>query len=87
MLATLEGPIRIQLHTLITIRGTYLSQVIYLQINPHTRSILGRTYCTTNSSSPQVRKNCSLHTSPSPNITPQKTSQDEGQTNFTGPPT
>ena len=44
MLATLEGPIRIQLHTLITIRGTNHSQVIHIQINPHIRSILGRTY-------------------------------------------
>jgi hypothetical protein len=44
MLATLEGPIRIQLHTLINIRGTNHSQVVYIQINPHTRSILGRTY-------------------------------------------
>jgi hypothetical protein len=44
MLATLEGPIRIQLHTLITIRGTNHSQVIHLNINPHTRNILGRTY-------------------------------------------
>jgi hypothetical protein len=44
MLATFEGPIRIQLHTLINIRGTNHSQVVYIQINPHTRSILGRTY-------------------------------------------
>ncbi len=44
MLATLEGPIRIQLHTLINIRGTNHSQVVYIQVNPHTRSILGRTY-------------------------------------------
>ena len=44
MLATLEGPVRIQLHTLINIRGTNHSQVVYIQINPHTRSILGRTY-------------------------------------------
>jgi len=44
MLATLESPIRIQLHTLINIRGTNHSQVIHRQINPHTRSILSRTY-------------------------------------------
>ena len=36
MLATLEGPIRIQLHTLINIRGTNHSQVIHIQINPRT---------------------------------------------------
>jgi hypothetical protein len=44
MLATLEGPIRFQLNTLINIRGTNHSQVIHIQLNPHTRSILGRTY-------------------------------------------
>jgi hypothetical protein len=44
MLATLEGPIRIQPHTLITIRGTNHSEVIHLNINPHIRSILSRTY-------------------------------------------
>ncbi len=44
MLATLEGPIRLQLHTIINIRGTNNSQVIHLQLNPYTRSILGRTY-------------------------------------------
>jgi hypothetical protein len=44
MLATLEGPTRSQLHTLITIRGTNHTQVINLNINPHARSILGRTY-------------------------------------------
>jgi hypothetical protein len=44
MLATLEGPIRIQLHTLINIRGTNHAQIVHLQINPHTRNILGRTY-------------------------------------------
>ncbi len=42
MLATLEGPIH--LHTLINIRGTNHTQVIHIQLNPHTRSILGRTY-------------------------------------------
>ncbi len=44
MFAPLEGPIRIQLHTLINIRGTNHSQVIHIQINPRTRSILGRIY-------------------------------------------
>jgi len=44
MLASLESPIRIQLNTLINIRGTNHSQVIHIQINPHTRSIIGRTY-------------------------------------------
>ena len=44
MLATLEGPIRTQLRTLITIRGTNHSQIIHIQINPHTRGVLGRTY-------------------------------------------
>ncbi len=44
MFATLEGPSRIQLHTLNNIRGTKHSQVIHIHINPHTRSILGRTY-------------------------------------------
>ena len=44
MLTTLEVPICIQLHTLINIRGTNHSQVIHIQINPHTRSILNRTY-------------------------------------------
>ena len=44
MLATLEGPIRIQLHILVNIRGTNHAQILHLQINPHTRSILGRTY-------------------------------------------
>jgi hypothetical protein len=44
MLATLEGPIRIQLHTLINIRGTNHSQFAHIQLNPHIRSILGRTY-------------------------------------------
>ena len=44
MLATLEGPIRIQLHTLIHIRGTNHADIVHLQINPHTRNILGRTY-------------------------------------------
>ena len=44
MLVTLEGPIRIQLHTLINIRGTNYAQIVHLHINPHTRSILGRTY-------------------------------------------
>jgi hypothetical protein len=44
MRVTLDGPIRIQLHTLINIRGTNHSQVIHIHINPHTRSIIGRTY-------------------------------------------
>ena len=44
MLATLEGPIRTQLRTLITIRGTSHSQIKHIQINPHPRSVLGRTY-------------------------------------------
>ena len=44
MLATLEGTIRVQLNTFINIRGTNHSQVIHILINPHTRSILGRTY-------------------------------------------
>ena len=44
MLATLDGPIRIQLNTLITIRGTNHSQIIHIQLTPHTRSILGRSY-------------------------------------------
>ncbi len=44
MLATLEGTTRVQLNTLINIRGTNHSEVIHILINPHTRSILGRTY-------------------------------------------
>jgi hypothetical protein len=44
MLAILEGTTRIQLHILINIRGANHSQVIHILINPHTRSILGRTY-------------------------------------------
>ncbi len=44
MLATLESPIRTQLYILIAIRGTNHSQIIHIQINPHTRSVLGRTY-------------------------------------------
>ncbi len=44
MLDTLEGPIRLQLHTLINIRGTNHSQVIHLQLDSHTRSTLGRTH-------------------------------------------
>jgi hypothetical protein len=44
MLSTLESPIRSQLHTHINIRGTNHAQIVYLQINSHTRNILGRTY-------------------------------------------
>jgi hypothetical protein len=44
MLATLEGPIRTQLRTLICIRGTTHSQVVHIQFNPHPRNILSRTY-------------------------------------------
>ena len=44
MLATLEGPIRIQIHTLVNIRGTNHAQIVHIQINPHTRIILGHTY-------------------------------------------
>jgi hypothetical protein len=44
MLATLEGPIRTQLRDLINIRDTNHSQIIHIQINPHTRNVLGRTY-------------------------------------------
>ena len=44
MLATLEGTICTQLRTLICLRGTIHSQVIHIQFNPHTRSIIGRTY-------------------------------------------
>ena len=44
MLATLEGPILMQLHTLIHIRGTNHAQMVHLQINPQTRNMLGRTY-------------------------------------------
>ena len=45
MLATLEAPDRTQLHTLINIRGTNHTQIVHIQINPHTRRTrLGRTY-------------------------------------------
>jgi hypothetical protein len=44
MLTTLEGPICTQLRTLINIRGNIHAQIEHLQINPHTRNILGRTY-------------------------------------------
>ncbi len=44
MLTTLEGTIRVKLNTLINIRGTNHSHVIHILTNPHTRSILGRTY-------------------------------------------
>jgi hypothetical protein len=44
MLAILEGPIRTQLRTLICIQGTIHSQVVHITINPHSRSILGRTH-------------------------------------------
>ena len=44
MLATLEGQIRVQPQTLINLRGTNHAQIVHLQVNPHTRSILGRTY-------------------------------------------
>jgi len=72
MLATPEGPIRTQLRTLICIRGNTHSQVIHMQFNPHTRSILGRTY----------HINCSQHLahkslhpiSPSRDTTKTKTS-------------
>jgi len=47
MLATLESsPIRIQLRTLINTLGTNHSQIIHIQIKPHTRNVLGRTYLT-----------------------------------------
>ncbi len=55
MFATLESPIRIQLNTLINIRGTNHSQVIHIQINPHTQSSLAAP--TTKSSSSQAHKN------------------------------
>jgi hypothetical protein len=44
MLAILEGPIHSQLRTLIWIRGTTHSQVVHIQFNPHSCSIIGRTY-------------------------------------------
>ncbi len=44
MLAPPECPIRTQLHAIINIRGTNHAQNIHLQINSHTRGILGRTY-------------------------------------------
>ena len=44
MLATLEGPIRTQLHTLINVQGTNNTLIIHRQLNPHTRSILGHMY-------------------------------------------
>ena len=44
MLATLESPVQTHLRTLITIRGTNHSQIIHIQINSHTRSVLGRTH-------------------------------------------
>jgi hypothetical protein len=44
MLATLEGPIRTELRTLINTRGNNHSKISNIQINPHTRNILGRTY-------------------------------------------
>ena len=44
MFATLKDPIRTQMRILINIRGTNSFRIIYIQINPYTRNILGRTY-------------------------------------------
>ena len=44
MLATLTGPIKIPPSTNTTTRGQIRQQITTLNLTPHTRSILGRTY-------------------------------------------
>ena len=44
MLATIRTPIKIRLTTTITIAGSHHQQIVHIQLNPHNRSILGRTY-------------------------------------------
>jgi hypothetical protein len=44
MLATLDGPVLTQLSTTFSILGTTHSQIIHIQINPQTFSIMKRKY-------------------------------------------
>jgi len=44
MLATIDTPIKIRLHTTIIIAGSHHQQIVHIQLNPHNRSILGRAY-------------------------------------------
>ena len=44
LLATLDGPIRKQLLTFIGFGGSAHSQIVHIQLNPRTRSVLGRTH-------------------------------------------
>ena len=44
MLATTYTPVKIRLPTSITIAGSHHQQIIYIQFNPHNKSIMGRAY-------------------------------------------
>jgi hypothetical protein len=44
MQATIDTPIKIRLPTTITIAGSHHQQIVHIQLNPHKRSILGRSY-------------------------------------------
>jgi hypothetical protein len=44
ILATIDTPIKIRIPTTITIAGSHHQQLIHIQLNPHSRSILGRAY-------------------------------------------
>jgi hypothetical protein len=44
MLATFDVPIKIRLPTTITISGSHHQQIVYIQLSPHSRSILGIAY-------------------------------------------
>jgi len=48
MLATLDATIKVKLPTTITIAGSLNQQIAHVQLNPHTRSILGRAYINLN---------------------------------------
>jgi hypothetical protein len=45
LLTTLDGPVKVKLQTTITIAGSHHQQIVQLNLNPHSRSILGRAYC------------------------------------------
>jgi len=44
MISTMDTPVKIRLPTTITIVGSYHQQIVHIQLNPHNRSIMGRSY-------------------------------------------
>ena len=44
MISTMDTPVKVRLPTTITIAGSHHQQIVHIQLNPHNRSIIGRTY-------------------------------------------